>query len=359
MPETCAQTSPPATLGVLPSSASPVLRRLGWDEATEVPGGLAPGRVIAQHRGAWVVAAEDGDHVATLAGRLIHSGEPPPTVGDWVGLGPDAVIAALLPRRGVLRRAHPGGASEAQALAAHVDLALIVTGLDRDLNERRIERWLALALDGGVEPLLVLSKADLHLDPGAVVATWEARSGGLAVIAISVRSGVGLEALGARLAPGKTAVLLGSSGAGKSTLVNTLLGEDRQATAPVRATDDRGRHTTTRRELITLPGGALLIDTPGLRLPRLWEPDAAPDGAFADVEALAEGCRFADCRHDGEPGCAVRGAVEPARLLHWEKLGRERASIQERRDAKGRSERSRRGADVQREYRKVRGKRGP
>jgi len=206
-----------------------------------------------------------------------------------------------------------------------------------------------------VEPLLVLSKADVHPDPAGVAAAWAERSGA-AVLAISSRTGVGLPELGEKLAPRRTAVLLGSSGAGKSTLVNALLGEDRQATAPVRASDDRGRHTTTRRELIVLPGGALLIDTPGLRLPRLWEPAAVDGGGFADLEVLALGCRFADCRHDGEPGCAVRGQVSQERLRNWEKLARERAWIEERRDAKSRSERSKRQREVQREYRKVKGR---
>ena len=308
---------------------TPVLARLGWDESTPVPSGLEPARVVAQHRGALVVTAESGERVATLAGRLLHSAEPPPAVGDWVALGPGDVVAAVLPRHGTLRRADPGGATEPQVLAANVDLALIVTGLDRDLNERRIERWLALALDSGVEPLLVLSKADLHPDPAGVAEAWSVR-GGAAVVAISSRTGAGLDELKAQLAPARTAVLLGSSGAGKSTLVNALLGEDRQATAPVRASDDRGRHTTTRRELIVLPGGALLIDTPGLRLPRLWEPSATDGGGFADLEELAGNCRFADCRHDREPGCAVREQVSPERLRHWEKLARERAWMEER-----------------------------
>jgi ribosome biogenesis GTPase / thiamine phosphate phosphatase len=301
-----------------------------------VPAGLEPARVFAQHRGACAVVAAGGERLATLAGRLFHESQPTPAVGDWVGLAEGDVIAAVLPRGGVLRRADPGGATEPQVLAANVDTALIVSGLDRDLNARRIERWLALALDGGVAPLLVLSKADLHPDPDAVVAEWTARTGELPVLAISTPTGGGLDALGEHLAPGRTAVLLGSSGAGKSTLVNALLGEDRQATAPVRVRDDRGRHTTTRRELIVLPSGALLIDTPGLRLPRLWEPVATEGGGFADIERLAQGCRFADCRHDREPGCAVRGQVEPERLRHWAKLESERMQIEERRGRAGR-----------------------
>ena len=335
--------------------ASPTLADLGWDGSTSVPEGLEPARVIAQHRGALVVVAASGERVATVAGRLLHTDDPPPAVGDWVALALGDVVHVVLPRQGALRRADPGGSTEPQVLAANVDLALIVTGLDRDLNERRIERWLALALDSGVEPLLVLSKADLHDDPAEVALAWSERSGA-AVLPISSRTGAGLAELGEKLAPGRTAVLLGSSGAGKSTLVNALLGEDRQATATVRASDDRGRHTTTRRELIVLPGGALLIDTPGLRLPRLWEPAAVDGGGFADLEVLALGCRFADCRHDGEPGCAVRGQVSEERLRNWEKLARERAWIEERRDAKSRSERSKRRREVQREYRKVKGR---
>jgi len=324
------------------------------DLATELErlgdAGLTPGRVLAQHRGRWLVAAavatpatsSDGSPSDTSAseatapeprllparGRLRSAA---PVTGDWVAIDADGAIAAVLERRGTLTRHAAGKTTEAQVLAANVDLAFVVEPLPEP-NERRIERPAALALADGVAAALVLTKADL--DPDAhLVAPQLARRLGLAdAVAISVRDGDGdrLAILRTLLEPGATTVLLGPSGAGKSTLVNTLLDEQRQATAPVRAGDGRGRHTTVTRELIPLPGGALLVDTPGLREVALW------DGAgtmFDDLERLAAACRFADCQHDSEPGCAVRDAIEPERLEAWRKLEREQARLDDRKAA--------------------------
>ena len=306
------------------------LRRLGDDK-------LTAGRVLAQHRGLWLVAPATEEATAgTTApaeprllparGRLRAT---PPVTGDWVAIDADGAIAAVLERHGTLTRRAPGETTAAQLLAANVELVLVVEPLPTP-NERRMERLAALALADSVPAALVLAKADL--DPEAqLTATRLARRLGLAdAIAVSAREGDGLGILRALLEPGSTTVLLGPSGAGKSTLVNALLGEERQATAPIRAGDGRGRHTTVTRELIRLPGGALLVDTPGLREVGLW------DGAgttFADIDRLAAGCRFADCRHDSEPGCAVRDAADPERLAAWRKLEREQAWLNDRKAA--------------------------
>jgi ribosome biogenesis GTPase len=286
------------------------------------------GRVLAQHRGRWLVATEDDEKPRLLPARGSLRATPPVT-GDWVELDPGGAIAAVLERRGTLVRRAAGEATAAQVLAANVDLALVVESLP-DPNERRAERLVALALAGGVPAALVLTKSDLAED-GQAVAARMARQLGLADgVAVSAHDGAGLAILLTLLAPGETAALIGRSGAGKSTLVNALLGENRQATRPVRAGDGRGRHTTVTRELIELPGGALILDTPGLREVGLWDGAGA---TFAEIDELAASCRFADCRHDTEPGCAVRDAVDPERLAAWRKLEREQARLEDRRAA--------------------------
>ncbi len=305
-------------------------RRRGLPAELEALGdpGLSAGRVLAQHRGHWVVATLDGAEPRLLQsrGRLR---ETPPVTGDWVAIDAEGSVAAVLERRGTVMRQAVGGPTAAQVLAANVDLALIVEALP-DPNERRAERLAALGLADGVPAALVLTKADL--DPGAqlTAARLARRLGLVDAVAVSALEGEGIGLLRALLEPGATAVLLGPSGAGKSTLVNALLGEDRQATQPVRAGDGRGRHTTVTRELIPLAGGALLVDTPGIREVALWD---GPDAAFTDIEALAAECRFADCGHDTEPGCAVRDAVDPERIAAWRKLAREQAWTEDRKAA--------------------------
>jgi ribosome biogenesis GTPase / thiamine phosphate phosphatase len=318
------------------------LESLGWTEeraaqlaALDRPE-LAGARVAAAHRGRLDLLGADGPLAGRVAGRLRHAASSPadlPAVGDWVAVDPaTGVVHALLPRRGGIARADPGGQSEPQILAANVDVALIVGSLNRDLNIRRLERLLALAADARAEAVVVLSKADLVEDPWAHVADVRLALGGtVPVIAVSVQAGTGLDALAAWLRPGVTAVLLGSSGVGKTTLLNTLSGGPPRHTAEIRASDDRGRHATTVRELVPLESGAVVIDTPGLRLPRVWDEAAGIDTAFADIAELARGCRFGDCRHEGEPGCAVVVAVTPDRIAGWRKLSRERDQIAERR----------------------------
>jgi len=293
---------------------------------------VTAGRVLAQYTERWLVARPgEQQHVQLVParGRLRHATGGPPVTGDWVALDADHTIVAVLERRGTIVRRAAGPASDAQVLAANVELALIVEPLPNP-NARRIERFAALAAAGGVPAALILTKADL--DPDAwQAATPLARGVGLTdAITVSATTGEGLGALRSLLTSGSTAVLLGPSGAGKSTLANSLLGADRQATGAVRAHDGRGRHTTAIRELLALPGGALLIDTPGIREIGLWD---SGDEAFADIEAAAVNCRFGDCAHDAEPGCAVRTAVDHERIAAWRKLAREQAWIQDRKAA--------------------------
>ena len=308
---------------------------------------LIAARVAGANRGRLDLLTAAGPLPGVIAGRLRHEARSPadlPAVGDWVAVDPaGGVVRAVLPRRGGLARAAPDGRSEPQVLAANVDVALVVGSLNRDLNVRRLERMLTLAAEARAEAVVVLSKADLVEDAWAQVADVRLALGGtVPVIAVSVHAGTGLDALQAWLRPGATAVLLGSSGVGKTTLLNALGDGPERRTAPVREGDDRGRHATTSRELVQLPGGAVVIDTPGLRLPRMWEQASGLQTAFADVTALARECRFADCTHSGEPGCAVAAAVDdgrlPAdRLAGLEKLRREQARIEDRRAAKRQS----------------------
>jgi ribosome biogenesis GTPase len=302
---------------------------------------LTPARVLAQHRGLWLVASPGAaPRLAPALGRL--RGEPPVT-GDWVALDRNGTIAHVLERRTALVRRVADSATESQVLAANVDVALIAEPLPEP-NPQRIERLAALAADGGVHAVLLLTKADL--DPDAhLTATGLARRLGLAEgLAISATEDEGLRSVLQVLEPESTAALLGPSGAGKSTLVNALLGAERQKTLPVREKGGAGRHATVTRELIPLPNGALLIDMPGLRKVALW---TGGEEAFAEIEELASRCRFADCRHESEPGCAVREEADPERLSAWRKLQREEAWVQDRQAAARERERSGRGAGRQ------------
>jgi len=285
-----------------------------------------PLRVLAQHRGRWLVCVGDTPQLLPARARLRERAGGI-TTGDWVRVDAGGAIAEVLPRAGTIVRRAAGPRTEAQVLAANVDLALVVEPLPEP-NPRRAERLIALAGAGGVPSALVLTKADTAVD---MVAARLARSLGVAdAVAVSALHTTGLDLLRQLWRPGQTAVLLGPSGAGKSTLANALLGAERQATGAVRASDGRGRHTTVARELLTLPGGALLIDTPGIREVGVWD---GTGGAFADIDELAAGCRFADCRHESEPGCAVRGAVDEERLEAARKLEREQAWVDDRRAA--------------------------
>ena len=339
-------------------------------------------RVVEEQRGRYHLLSDDAEYLATLAGRLRHRARRGgygllsadqeteelaqlagqlrhragvrvdlPVVGDWVraaagtpGRG-QAVIHDVLPRRSHISRAAPGNPTEAQVLAANVDIAFIVTSLNLDLNCRRLQRYVTLARDSNVTPVIVLTKADLCADPKTAANEVAATMPDVAVHAVSAWRDHGFGALAPYLAPGTTCVLLGSSGVGKSTIVNHLLGAEAQRVSPVREHDDRGRHTTTHRALLRLPGGAFLIDTPGLREIQLWnaDEDAGLEQAFSDITSLAMACWFTDCQHQTEPGCAVKaavadGALEPGRLASHRKLQRERAFLEHKQDKRARSE---------------------
>jgi len=266
-----------------------------------------------------------------------------PAIGDWVAVrlrdeSPRPLILAVLPRRTAFVRRAAGDRAVAQVLAANIDTVFLVVGLDADFNLRRLERTLVLAWESGAEPVVVLNKADL---PSADLDVRRAEVAGIApgvpVVVLAARRGEGLDALAPWLAAARTVALLGSSGVGKSTIVNRLLGREKQKTQEVRAADQRGRHTTTHRELVALPGGALLVDTPGLREIQLWSDGAGLDAAFEDVLSLGGACRFRDCAHRGEPGCALRAAVadgrlDSARLESYLKLQAELRSTEVRED---------------------------
>ncbi len=314
-----------------------------------------PGRVVAGHTSLLRVRTDEGEALAAVAGSLRHRARAPedrPAVGDWVALRPPghghrAVVQAVLPRRTAFVRRAAGRKDVAQVLAANVDAVFLVMGLDRDFSLRRIERALVLTWESGAVPVVLLNKADLCDDVPARRAEVEAVAPGVPVRAIAAKPGEGLDALIPWLVPGQTVALLGSSGVGKSTIVNRLLGREKQKTQEVLAADQRGRHTTTHRELVVLPGGALLLDTPGLREIQLWSDETGLQAAFEDVQDLAAGCRFTDCRHGAEPGCAVRAAVEEgrldaARLDSFRKLRAELRALEIREDPlKRREERAR------------------
>jgi len=330
------------------------LRAIGWlqDGAVADPQWAAllaahprarPARVIEQHRSGYIVAEGPGEGYATESppewqrapsykqGML--PSEQRAAVGDWVliegigGIGGkiSSHIAALLPRHSAIKRAAAGEHYKQQVIAANIDTVFIVCGLDADFNPRRIERYLLLVQGSGSTPVVVLTKADKVDDvPAALAALVDIAAQDIAVIAVNAKDRDSVGALDAWLQSGSTAVLVGSSGAGKSTLTNTLLGIDRMKTAEVRESDARGRHTTTHRALIPLPSGACLIDTPGMReLKPTGEEDVAEN--FSDIDALSEQCKFRDCMHAREPGCAVRaaiqtGALDASRYAHYLKL---------------------------------------
>ncbi|HEV7516923.1 MAG TPA: ribosome small subunit-dependent GTPase A [Thermoanaerobaculia bacterium] len=307
--------------------------------------GLVSARVVGQ-QGSYQVATGEAELSAEPTGRLKREPGGLPAVGDWVALEPpssdrSARIRAVLPRRSRFSRKVAGSRAAEQVVAANLDTILLVSGLDGDWNPRRIERYLAAAWTSGANPVVVLNKADRAEDPEALELATAEVALGVPVHRVSARTGEGVEALAVYFPAGATVGLLGSSGVGKSTLVNRILGGEVQRTGEVRQGDDRGRHTTTRRELFPTPWGGLVLDTPGMRELQLWDAGEGVEAAFADVETLAQGCRFRDCRHQGEPGCAVGAAVtdgtlDPERFASYQKLEREVEQLRARTDVQAR-----------------------
>ncbi len=315
---------------------------LGWTEqfarafeSQALPSDV-PARVIAVHRNRIVVADAAGDRNVTLSRHLkdAESLERPAT-GDWVVVRAEQIVQ-VLPRRTAFVRQAAGTAAVPQVVAANVDRVFIVTALPDDVNPRRLERYLAVTWESGAIPVVVLTKTDLVENPDEWMTTVRHSAPGVDVIALSSVSGDGIEQLAALMAPGETIAFLGSSGVGKSTLLNRLAGRELMRTGEVRD-DGRGRHTTTHRELVALPNGVLVIDTPGMRELQLWSAETGLDMAFDDVTSLAEQCRFGDCTHGAEPGCAVKiaideGVLDIERLESWRKLSREVARAERERD---------------------------
>ena len=306
---------------------------------------LEPARVAGEERDLFHVLTASGPLSAAISGRLRHEAlrrEDLPAVGDWVAVERDryggrATIHHVLPRRSALRRKAADRVAEAQVVAANVDTVFLVNSLNRDFNPRRVERYLVMVWESGARPVVLLNKSDQCGDVDVKLVEMEQAAQGVPVHAISARLGTGLEALADYLPPGHTGAVLGTSGVGKSTIVNHLLGFERQATGEVREDDQRGRHTTTSRELVTTPSGVVLLDSPGMRSVGMWEIDEGLADAFADIEALAQNCRFSDCSHGTEPGCAVQAAIRDGtlprqRLESQQKLARESAAMAMRLD---------------------------
>lgn len=328
----------------------PDLSDLGWtpffqSQLAGLPPDLLPARVAVEHRGRYELLTPRGPLQATLSGRLSHEATSRldlPAVGDWVavrccGQGEAASIGHVFSRATCFVRQAAGRRTDAQVVAANIDVVAIVSSLNSDFNLRRFERYLLAVRQSGAQPMIVLNKSDLCADPERLRAEAQGLSADIPVLLASAFTGAGIDEIRAFRLPGQTIALVGSSGVGKSALTNRLLGQDAQAVGEIRQSDERGQHTTTHRELLLMPGGGLLIDTPGMRELQIWAGEGAPASGFDEVASLAQACRFRDCSHQGEPGCEVVRAVEQGRLPgqrleHLHKIERELAHQREKQD---------------------------
>ncbi|MGA7613849.1 MAG: ribosome small subunit-dependent GTPase A [Thermoanaerobaculia bacterium] len=347
------------------------LSELGWSEFFDVAlaqsrgKGLTPGRVVSEHRGVLRVATEKREWRARPAGRLrreaVGRGDLP-AVGDWVLLEAPAnadiaLVQQVLPRRTKFSRRAAGERNEEQVLAANIDLVWIAASIAGEVNLRSIERYLSIAWESGAQPVVVLTKADLAADAVAAVSAVESISPGIPVVAVSSVSGEGIAALGDLLTPGTSIAILGPSGVGKSSLINRIAGEELMKVGDVREDDQRGRHTTTHRQLLRMPSGALIIDTPGIREIQLWETEEGIEETFSEIEIAARHCRFSDCRHETEPGCGVRdalarGELDTKRVASFRKLQSEIEFQEQKHDPRVRAEAKRRIREIMRAFRK-------
>jgi ribosome biogenesis GTPase len=347
-----------------------LIKEYGWSDrqqaafAEHALAGLTPGRVVLQHRDSYLVATEKAELKAEASGRLAYEAQEIgyPAVGDWVALSLNpqdgsATIHAVLPRHtAFVRRAAVDSTRQLQILAANIDVVFVVSSMNADISLRRIQRYLAAARQSGARPVVVLTKSDLSSDPEQQVAEIAASDPGCPVLMVSAKTALGLDALLDQVKPGETCVLIGSSGVGKSSLVNTFLNEDRMATRAIREADDQGRHTTSHRQLILLPGGQLILDTPGIREVGLIDAEDGLNAVFDDVEVLTRNCRFNDCGHASEPGCAVNaaiadGSLAPERWAHFQKLTLELAAAEQKAERVAKAVEKRRLAAVQKAYR--------